>query len=107
MGGLPFPPTGDLHDPVMDLHLHLLYLWHRQVDSLPLSHLGSPPLSLEVSKASGYIHSAYHYDIAELGNVLANSFGGDFFTQGFGKESKYTIMLSHDPNQAIMKFQSP
>ena len=35
--GLPFPPPGDLPNP--DIQGHLLR-W--QVDSLPLSHLGSP-----------------------------------------------------------------
>ena len=38
--GLPFPPPGDLPDP--GSNLSLLCLLHGQVDSLPLSHLGSP-----------------------------------------------------------------
>ena len=36
--GLPFPPPGDLPDA--GIKLHLLYLGHWQVDSLPLSNLG-------------------------------------------------------------------
>ena len=35
--GLPFPPLGDL----LDLNLRLLWLLHWQVDSLPLSYMGS------------------------------------------------------------------
>ena len=38
--GLPFPPPGELPDP--GSNLSLLCLLHGQVDSLPLSHLGSP-----------------------------------------------------------------
>ena len=38
--GLPFPPPGDLLDLGIECLLHLL-----EVDSLPLSHLGSPCLS--------------------------------------------------------------
>ena len=38
--GLPFPPPGDLSNPGIEpMSLGLL---HGQVDSLPLSHLGSP-----------------------------------------------------------------
>ena len=38
--GLPFPPAGELPDAgIKPVSLHLLHL---QVDSLPLSHLGSP-----------------------------------------------------------------
>ena len=39
-GGLLLPTPGDLPDP--GIEPHLLYLLHWQVDSLPLSHLGSP-----------------------------------------------------------------
>ena len=35
--GLPFPPPGDLHNPGIELASSML-----QVDSLPLSHRGSP-----------------------------------------------------------------
>ena len=39
--GLPFPSSGDLPDPGLNLRLP-----HWQVDSLPLSHQGSPNLAL-------------------------------------------------------------
>ena len=42
--GLSFPPPGDL--PTQGSNLHLLCLLHCQEDSLPLSHLGSPKLSI-------------------------------------------------------------
>ena len=41
--GLPFPAPGDLS--TQGLKLHLL---HWQADSLPLSHLGGPILSLSI-----------------------------------------------------------
>ena len=39
--GLPFPPPGDLPDPETE-PTSVLHLWNWQVDSLPLSHPGSP-----------------------------------------------------------------
>ena len=42
--GLPFPSPGII--PVQELNPHLLYLLHWQLDSLPLSHQGSPNLKV-------------------------------------------------------------
>ena len=49
--GLPGTPPRDRHDPGIEFtSLHLLY-W--QVDSLPLSHLRSPILSMKVKDSEG------------------------------------------------------
>ena len=45
--GLPCPPPGDL--PTQGLNPHLLCLWHWQVDSLPLSHLGKTAAVYDVT----------------------------------------------------------
>ena len=46
--GLPFPIPGDLPDP--GIEPAFLCLLHWQADSLPLSHLGSPNISIVLSK---------------------------------------------------------
>ena len=46
--GLPFLPPGDLPDP--GIKPHLVCLLHWQVDSLPLSHLGSPEIAVVCCK---------------------------------------------------------
>ena len=50
--GLPSPPPGDLPDP----GIHLLYLLHWQVGSLPLAHLGSPckPAIIQFKTENGF-----------------------------------------------------
>ena len=52
--GLPFPPPGDLPDP------GLLHFLHWQVDSLPLSHLGSPRLQFDSYKGCVQKHLTKH-----------------------------------------------
>ena len=48
--GLPFPIPGIF--PIQGLNLHFLCLLHWQADSLPLSHLGSPNISINVKSES-------------------------------------------------------
>ena len=68
--GLPFPPLGDLPDP--GFKPPLLCLLHWQADSLSLSHLGSPKVTMwssnptpghisrENSNSKRYMHPNFH-----------------------------------------------
>ena len=52
--GLPFPPLGIFL--TQGLNLHLLQLLNWQVDSLPLSHLGSASLTVNIDFSKSRIN---------------------------------------------------
>ena len=74
--GLPFLPPGDLPDP--GIKPHLVCLLHWQVDSLPLSHLGSPEIAVVCCKMRYFSQAGcYLMGRAQAGEGPLNDGGRD------------------------------
>ena len=90
-----FPSPGDLPDSGTKPE-HLLRLFHRQVDSLPLNHLGRPYMSLHVIFSSHHFFSLYSPAHEKKSRRYISSSWFCFFTFLFNLASATTGSRSAD-----------